>query len=173
VEHYSHKLRLHLTTLASSTMVAPALAAIGKDLSIQSETQLQLCLSIFVLGYSFGPLWWAPLSELYGRFVVVQATMTWFCVWNLVAGFAHTEALMIVSRLFFRDQWKCLSCDKCSFPKGKLKTESNGVVFSLAAASTDTSGLLRREDSLLQLQLCYLSSGLRSGLYSGNISLST
>jgi hypothetical protein len=73
MEHYSHKLRLHLYDSSILNHGGSCSGGHGKDLSIQNDTELQFCLSIFVLGYSFGPLWWAPLFELYGRFVVVQA----------------------------------------------------------------------------------------------------
>lgn len=87
-------------TLMSSTMVAPALSQISKDLNIQSDTKTQLVLSIFVLAYAAGYFFWAPMSELYGRILILQLANAWFCVWNLVCGFAPNEATITVGRLF-------------------------------------------------------------------------
>ncbi|KAI0379633.1 major facilitator superfamily domain-containing protein [Hypomontagnella monticulosa] len=55
-----------ITPLASS-MVGPALALVAKDLGETREPVVALIVSIFVLGFAFGPLVLAPLSELYGR----------------------------------------------------------------------------------------------------------
>ena len=44
-------------------MVAPALNAIAKEFNITNEVESQLVLSIFVLAFAIGPLFWAPLSE--------------------------------------------------------------------------------------------------------------
>lgn len=53
-------------------MIAPASDAIGNDLDVHSTIQLQLIFSIFLLAYVVGPFIQAPLSELYGRVVVLQ-----------------------------------------------------------------------------------------------------
>lgn len=87
-------------TLMSSTMVAPALSQISKDLNIQSDAKTQLVLSIFVLAYAAGYFFWAPMSEIYGRILMLQLANAWFCVWNLVCGFAPNEATITVGRLF-------------------------------------------------------------------------
>jgi MFS family permease len=47
----------------SSTIVAPGLASIAKDLSITEPAEQTMVLSIFVLGFAFGPLVASPLSE--------------------------------------------------------------------------------------------------------------
>lgn len=91
---------LTFNTLMSSTMVAPALSQIRIDLSIASDTQTQLVLSIFVLAYAVGYFIWAPLSEVYGRKQILQIANLWFLVWNLVCGFAQNEATLTVGRLF-------------------------------------------------------------------------
>jgi len=39
-----------------------------------------------------------PLSEIYGRVRVIQGSNVFFFVWNLVCGFSHTPAQIIVFR---------------------------------------------------------------------------
>ena len=51
----------------SSSMVAPAIAAISKEFGIENEVEEQMVLSAFVLAYAVGPLVLGPLSEIYGR----------------------------------------------------------------------------------------------------------
>ncbi|UNI22045.1 hypothetical protein JDV02_007970 [Purpureocillium takamizusanense] len=87
-----------LISPVASSMVAPALNAIGDDLAIEGELERALVLSIFVAAYALGPLAWGPLSELYGRTIVLQSSNLVFLVFNLGCGFARTEAQMIAFR---------------------------------------------------------------------------
>lgn len=79
-------------------MVAPGLEAIGRDLNITSDLERALVLSIFVAAYALGPLLWGPLSELYGRVVVIQSSNAVFLLFNLGCGLARTEGQMIAFR---------------------------------------------------------------------------
>ncbi|KAF4998416.1 hypothetical protein FDECE_11790 [Fusarium decemcellulare] len=80
-----------------STIMAPALPSIAKELHM-SDTEAAMSLSIYLLATAFGPLAIGPLSELYGRQVVLHASGIWFFVWNLVCGFASTKETLIASR---------------------------------------------------------------------------
>ncbi|KAK7525828.1 MFS multidrug transporter-like protein [Phyllosticta citriasiana] len=82
----------------SSSMVAPALSSISKDLNITTEIEQQLSLSIFVLAYAIGPLFLGPLSEIYGRVPVLQLSNLFYLAWNLGCGFAQTKGQMIAFR---------------------------------------------------------------------------
>ncbi|KAK8190222.1 MFS multidrug transporter-like protein [Phyllosticta capitalensis] len=82
----------------SSSMVAPALTSIAKDLNITTEIEQQLSLSIFVLAYAIGPLFLGPLSEIYGRVPVLQLANAFYLAWNLGCGFAQTKGQMIAFR---------------------------------------------------------------------------
>ncbi|EHL01404.1 putative Uncharacterized transporter [Glarea lozoyensis 74030] len=85
-------------TIMCSTVISPALPAIGADLHIENDAELQTAMSIYVLGYAFGPLFLAPLSELYGRVRVLQLSNVYFVIWSVVCGFARTKEQMIVAR---------------------------------------------------------------------------
>ncbi len=85
-------------TLMSGAMMAPALSVIGRDLNIGDE-QTQMSLSIFVLAFAFGPIFLAPLSEVFGRKKVWMTSGCWYIIWNTVCGFANSNAVMIVGRL--------------------------------------------------------------------------
>ncbi|KAJ5771769.1 MFS multidrug transporter [Penicillium odoratum] len=84
----------------SSSMVAPALDALKADLNISSEIVTQLTMSIFILAYAVGPLFLGPLSEVYGRTIVLQLSNLFFLVFNIGCGFAQTTTQMIVCRFF-------------------------------------------------------------------------
>jgi MFS family permease len=79
-------------------MVAPALQTMKSDFNIQDEVVSQLLLSIFVLAYAFGPLFLGPLSEIYGRVIVLQLANLFFLIFNIACGVSQTATQMIVFR---------------------------------------------------------------------------
>lgn len=79
-------------------MVAPALNKIGQDLDIGSDIEKSLTLSIFVLAYAIGPLFLGPLSEIYGRVLVLQLSNLFFLAFNIGCGFAQTKSQLIAFR---------------------------------------------------------------------------
>ncbi|KAK2006352.1 major facilitator superfamily transporter [Colletotrichum eremochloae] len=89
-----------LLSPVSSSMVAPALETIGSEFNITSSFEQALVLSIFVLAYAIGPLAWGPLSELYGRVIVLQLTNILYMCFNLGCGLARTKGQIIAFRFF-------------------------------------------------------------------------
>ncbi|KAI1877187.1 uncharacterized protein JN550_001259 [Neoarthrinium moseri] len=79
----------------SSSMVAPSLTTIGEELDVPAGTEQAIVLSIFVLAYAIGPLAWGPLSEIYGRTVVLQSTNVLYLFFNLGCGLARTKGQLI------------------------------------------------------------------------------
>ncbi|KAF2752276.1 MFS general substrate transporter [Sporormia fimetaria CBS 119925] len=85
----------------SSSMISPALqgpGSISEELGITQVVQAQLTLSIFVLAYAIGPLFLGPLSEVYGRVIVLQLSNLFYLVWNLSCGFAQTSTQLLIFR---------------------------------------------------------------------------
>uniref|UniRef100_A0A093VYU8 Putative transporter n=1 Tax=Talaromyces marneffei PM1 TaxID=1077442 RepID=A0A093VYU8_TALMA len=82
----------------SSTMIAPALTHISSDLHITAEFLSELTLSSFILAYAFGPLFLGPLSENYGRVIVLQVGYLFYLAFNIGCGFAQTTGQMIAFR---------------------------------------------------------------------------
>lgn len=88
-----------LQSLSSSTP-SPSLPSIARSFNITNGVEQTLVLSIFQLGLSFGPFALAPISELYGRFWIVQGASIWFMIWNLACGFSQSSTQLIIFRLF-------------------------------------------------------------------------
>ncbi|EXJ85548.1 hypothetical protein A1O1_05912 [Capronia coronata CBS 617.96] len=86
-----------LSPLASS-MVAPALPQIRRDFGITNQIESQIVLSIFVLAYAIGPMILGPLSELYGRVIVLQSSNVFFLAFNTACGFAQTKQQLMAFR---------------------------------------------------------------------------
>ena len=87
-----------LVAPVSSSIVAPALPYISSSLNVTNSTEQVIILSIFVLGFAFGPLVISPLSELYGRAITLQLSNVFFLCFNLGCGFAKTKEQLIVFR---------------------------------------------------------------------------
>ncbi|KAI0514873.1 major facilitator superfamily domain-containing protein [Xylaria bambusicola] len=82
----------------SSSLVAPALESIAEELKIEQAFEKNLTLSIFILAYAIGPLVWGPLSELYGRVLVLQLVNLLYLFFNLGCGLARTKEQLIAFR---------------------------------------------------------------------------
>ncbi|KAF1978453.1 MFS general substrate transporter [Bimuria novae-zelandiae CBS 107.79] len=80
-----------------STIIAPALPLIAHEFSMNS-TETMMSFSSYVLATAFGPLLIGPLSEVYGRSPVLNASNIWFLVWNIACGFANNKHTLIAAR---------------------------------------------------------------------------
>ncbi|KAJ4340247.1 hypothetical protein N0V95_007541 [Ascochyta clinopodiicola] len=87
-----------LVSPISSSMISPALSSISREFHITNEVEAQLTLSIFVLAYAIGPLFLGPLSEIYGRVIVLQLSNLFYLAWNLGCGFAQTSGQLMAFR---------------------------------------------------------------------------
>lgn len=81
-------------------MVAPALPSIAAQFNVTDQVISQLMLSVFVLAYAVGPLFLGPLSEIYGRVIVLQLANLFFLVFNIGCAVSQTKVQMIVCRFF-------------------------------------------------------------------------
>jgi Major Facilitator Superfamily len=82
----------------ASTMVAPALEDIADEFGISTSIEKVLIMSIFLLAYAVGPFVIGPLSEVFGRVVVLQSANMVFLLFNFVCGFAKTKEQMMAFR---------------------------------------------------------------------------
>ncbi|OOF98554.1 hypothetical protein ASPCADRAFT_162116 [Aspergillus carbonarius ITEM 5010] len=87
-----------LSSMSSATM-APALDSIQQDLHFSSNMLAVLSLSVFLLGMAIVPLFAAPLSEVFGRVVVLQVSDLFYILFNALCGVAKTPAQLIGFRL--------------------------------------------------------------------------
>ena len=83
----------------SSTMVAPALGKVSEEFGItKGSTEEALVMSIFLLAYALGPFVLGPLSEIFGRVVVLQCANMVYLVFNTVCGFAANKEEILAFR---------------------------------------------------------------------------
>ncbi|KAG1874548.1 major facilitator superfamily domain-containing protein [Suillus subalutaceus] len=86
-----------VTPLASSIM-APGLPDVAIKFGITDPTVIALTLSIFLLSYAIGPLFAAPLSEVYGRVWVLHLGNIFFLAFNLGCALSRDTVSFIVFR---------------------------------------------------------------------------
>lgn len=79
-------------------MVAPALEEIATEFNIKTKFESQLTMSIFLLAYAFGPLFLGPLSEVYGRTIILQLSNLFFLVFNIACGVCQSKGQLTVFR---------------------------------------------------------------------------
>ncbi|KAI1113810.1 major facilitator superfamily domain-containing protein [Nemania sp. NC0429] len=82
----------------SSSILAPAINAVSADFHTTNTAKASLPVSIFLLGYAVGPLFLSPLSEIYGRAVVLSSANAFFCVWHIGCALAPSLDALIVFR---------------------------------------------------------------------------
>ncbi|KAF2794387.1 MFS general substrate transporter [Melanomma pulvis-pyrius CBS 109.77] len=84
----------------ASTMISPATASVMNDFDSSNETLGAFVTSVYLLGYSFGPLVIAPCSEQWGRAVVYNVCNFIFLVFNIACALAPNLNALIVFRVF-------------------------------------------------------------------------
>ncbi len=88
-----------LTPFASS-ILSPGIGRLDDEFHNTSTTVGAMTVSIYLLGYVLGPLFLAPLSEIYGRRPILAAANIFFCVWQIGCALAPNIGALIVFRLF-------------------------------------------------------------------------
>ncbi|KAL0569789.1 hypothetical protein V5O48_012181, partial [Marasmius crinis-equi] len=79
----------------SSSMMAPGLPEMAQKYSITSPTIVSLTLSIFLLSFAIGPLFCAPLSEMYGRTWVLHFGALFMMAFNFGCAFSPSAGSFI------------------------------------------------------------------------------
>ncbi|KAH8769449.1 putative polyamine transporter 4 [Hyaloscypha sp. PMI_1271] len=82
-----------------SSVYTPAIPIIMVKYNVTREVAI-LPLSLYVLGFTIGPIFAAPLSELYGRRAIYWTTMPILLTFTAMAGAANNVTLLIVMRFF-------------------------------------------------------------------------
>ncbi|KAF2669663.1 MFS general substrate transporter [Microthyrium microscopicum] len=86
-----------ITPLASS-MFAPGVPDVIKDFGITNELLATFVVSIYLLGFAFGPLVIAPLSEIYGRYWLYNVCNVLFVVFAVACGLAKNMGQLVAFR---------------------------------------------------------------------------
>ena len=90
---------LALSASLGSSIVAPAELAIAGRFGISEEITV-LAVSLYVLGFAFGPLLWAPVSEVYGRKISMLPALFCLGLFSIGTATCTTAAGVFITRFF-------------------------------------------------------------------------
>ncbi|KAL8724515.1 MAG: hypothetical protein Q9181_006793, partial [Wetmoreana brouardii] len=88
-----------LTPLASS-MFAPGIPEVMIEFRSNNVELASFVVSVYVLGYAFGPMVIAPLSELYGRLPVYHVCNVMFVIFTIACAVSSNLNMLIAWRFF-------------------------------------------------------------------------
>lgn len=81
-------------------MFAPGVPEVMADFHSTNLELASFVVSVYLLGYCFGPLLIAPLSEMYGRMPIYNVCNVLYVVFTVACAVAPDMASLIVFRLF-------------------------------------------------------------------------
>ncbi|RYO88687.1 hypothetical protein DL766_004433 [Monosporascus sp. MC13-8B] len=82
----------------ASTISSAAAPDIMLYFNSTNETLMAFVTTIFLLGYTFGPIVIAPLSEMYGRAILYKVCIVLFLIFNVACAVANSLGSLIVFR---------------------------------------------------------------------------
>ncbi|KAG4439235.1 hypothetical protein IFR05_005273 [Cadophora sp. M221] len=105
-KNWSTKRRWYITVVSVLLVVNATFASSGPSGTLVgiaehfhvSRVAAGLVITLFLLGYCFGPLFWAPLSEFYGRRWIFYISFTLYLVFNFLCAFANNFGALLVGR---------------------------------------------------------------------------
>lgn len=79
-------------------MFAPGVSQLVKDFSVTNVELSSFVVSVYLVGYCFGPLLIAPLSEIYGRQYLYHACNILYVIWAVCCAVAPEIGSLVVFR---------------------------------------------------------------------------
>lgn len=90
---------LVMNSTIGSSIAAGASTPTAEHFGVTNQTQLVLPTSIYLVGYVLGPLFFSPLSETYGRKIIMISTFAIYTAFSLGCALAPSWAGLIVMRM--------------------------------------------------------------------------
>lgn len=91
---------LVVNSTMGSSLPSMAIPYIAATFGVTAEQQLVLPISVYLIGYVFGPIIWGPLSEHLGRRLLTIITFICFSLFTMGCALAQSWAALLVLRLF-------------------------------------------------------------------------
>jgi MFS family permease len=79
-------------------MFAPGADSLAKEFGVTNDTVIALTVTIAVLGFSMGPLVFAPASELFGRVPIYNVCGTIYVAFTIGLALSKNVAMFLVFR---------------------------------------------------------------------------
>lgn len=88
-----------INSTLGSALPSGATSYLAQSFRIDSQSQLVLPISLYLVGYVLGPVLFGPLSESYGRRVIIVSTFTFFTLFTFACAVAPNWPTLLVFRL--------------------------------------------------------------------------
>ncbi|PYH39718.1 MFS transporter [Aspergillus neoniger CBS 115656] len=88
-----------ISSTFDSAVFSPSMSAVAKEFHVSVEVAA-LASSVYIAGYAFGPLVWAPLSERHGRRLPIVVAMLGFGIFNTAVAVSKDLQTLIICRFF-------------------------------------------------------------------------
>ncbi|KAK4201205.1 putative transporter mfs2 [Triangularia verruculosa] len=82
----------------AATMFAPGAGALIEEFQVTNSVLATLTVTIYVLGFSLGPLFLAPLSELYGRLPLYHISNVFYVAFTIGCALSNNIAMFLTFR---------------------------------------------------------------------------
>lgn len=89
-----------LLTPFASSILSPAIHQLSNEFGNENDIVGSMTVSIYLLGYVVSPIFIAPLSEIYGRKLILTIANAFFCVWQIGCALAPNIVVLIIARFF-------------------------------------------------------------------------
>lgn len=101
---YKAWLTLQMALLAfvgsfGASIVSPAQTVLEKEFHVSAENTV-LVVSLFVLGYAFGPMIWAPVGEVYGRRLSMLPAVFILGLFSIGTAVSQSASAVFLTRFF-------------------------------------------------------------------------
>ncbi|PWY89238.1 MFS general substrate transporter [Aspergillus heteromorphus CBS 117.55] len=90
---------LALSASLGSSIISPAETALEEYLGMSTEVAI-LSVSLYILGFAFGPLCWAPISELWGRRLSMLPAVFILGLFSIGTATSKNTASLLITRYF-------------------------------------------------------------------------
>ncbi|CAG8094649.1 unnamed protein product [Penicillium nalgiovense] len=97
-KHHIAEVLNRLSSPLASSIPAPGTSLMNSEFGVTSTILASFSVSVFVLGFTLGPLILSPLSEIYGRQPVLNVMDVFFTLWQIGCALAPNIASLIVFR---------------------------------------------------------------------------
>ncbi|KAH9872241.1 hypothetical protein IAQ61_005076 [Plenodomus lingam] len=89
-----------MNSTMNSSLASGVVEPLSKNFNEYNEQMLILPTSIFLVGYTCGPMIWGPLSESYGRKGVMMYSFALLTIFSIASAVAPNFAALVIFRLF-------------------------------------------------------------------------
>ncbi|TVY27514.1 putative transporter [Lachnellula hyalina] len=90
---------LALAASLGSSIISPAGNVVAEYMGVSSEVSV-LSISLYILGFAFGPLCWAPVSELWGRRVSILPALFCLGLFSIGTATSKNAQSVFITRFF-------------------------------------------------------------------------